>query len=109
MQSLDFCENTISLAPFADKWKAFGWNVLEIDGHNHDELREAFKTAKASEEKPTVIIANTVKGKGVSFMENDILWHYRFPHDGEEYDTALKELNAVKPDGVVDPYEGGAK
>jgi transketolase len=109
MQSLDFCENTLSLAPFAEKWKAFGWNVLDIDGHNHDELRAAFAKAKESTDKPTVIIANTVKGKGVSFMEFDILWHYRFPHEGEEYDGALKELHAAMPEGVVDPYEGGTK
>ena len=104
MQSLDFCENTLSLAPFAEKWKAFGWNVLNIDGHNHDELRTALNMAKQSAEKPTVIIANTVKGKGVSFMEFDILWHYRFPHEGEEYDGALKELHETMPEGVVDPY-----
>ncbi len=109
MQSLDFCENTLSLAPFAEKWKSFGWNVLDIDGHNHDELRAAFAKAKESAEKPTVIIANTVKGKGVSFMEFDILWHYRFPHEGEEYDGALKELYAKMPDGVVDPYKEKSK
>lgn len=109
MQSLDFCENTLTLVPFAEKWKAFGWNVLEIDGHNHDELRSAFAKAKESKDKPTVIIANTVKGKGVSFMEFDILWHYRFPHEGEEYDGALKELHAARPKGVVDPYEEEVK
>ena len=109
MQSLDFCENTLSLAPFAEKWNAFGWNVLDIDGHNHDELRAAFAKAKESTDKPTVIIANTVKGKGVSFMEFDILWHYRFPHEGEEYDGALKELHAAMPEGVVDPYGEGTK
>ena len=109
MQSLDFCENTLSLAPFAEKWRAFGWNVLDIDGHNHDELRAAFAKAKESTDKPTVIIANTVKGKGISFMEFDILWHYRFPHEGEEYDGALKELHAAMPDGVVDPYEEASK
>ena len=109
MQSLDFCENTLSLAPFAEKWKAFGWNVLDIDGHNHDELRAALNAAKQSTDKPTVIIANTVKGKGVSFMEFDILWHYRFPHEGEEYDGALKELHAAMPEGVVDPYGEGTK
>lgn len=109
MQSLDFCENTLSLAPFAEKWKAFGWNVLDIDGHNHDELRAALAKAKESTDKPTVIIANTVKGKGVSFMEFDILWHYRFPHEGEEYDGALKELYAAMPEGVVDPYGEASK
>lgn len=104
MQSLDFCENTIKLSPFADKWKAFGWNALRIDGHDHAALRRAFEDAKISD-KPTVIIADTVKGKGISFMEFDILWHYRFPHDGWEYDGALKELNDAMPEGVTDPYE----
>ena len=105
MQSLDYCENTLSLSPFAKKWEAFGWNVFDIDGHNHDEIRRALNEAKKSIDKPTVIIANTVKGNGISFMENDILWHYRFPHEGEEYDGALKELHASMPEGVKDPYE----
>ncbi len=109
MQSLDYCENTMSLAPFAKKWEAFGWNVYDIDGHNHDELRNALNDAKKSQDKPTVIIANTVKGNSISFMENDILWHYRFPHEGEEYDGALKELHAAMPEGVKDPYEEESK
>ena len=108
MQSLDFCENTIKLNPFADKWRSFGWNVIEIDGHSHSELKNAFETAKCVKGAPTVIIANTVKGKGISFMENDILWHYRFPHDGWEYDTALEELHKSMPDGITDPYESEA-
>lgn len=105
MQSLDFCENTISLSPFADKWKAFGWNVIDIDGHDHDALRDAFNRAKESVYKPTVVIANTTKGKGISFMENDILWHYRFPHEGEEHDTAVAELRVQMPEGTADIYE----
>ena len=109
MQSLDFCENTLSLSPFEKKWEAFGWNVLSIDGHDHDEIRNALNEAKKSVDKPTVIIANTVKGNGISFMENDILWHYRFPHEGEEYDGALRELHAAMPEGVKDPYEEEAK
>lgn len=104
MQSLDFCENTLALEDFGAKWRAFGWRVIELDGHNHDALRAALLNTENSECKPTVIIANTVKGKGVSFMENDILWHYRFPHDGWEYDCAVSELWAVKPEGVKDPY-----
>ena len=98
MQSLDFCENTIALAPFGDKWRAFGWNVIETDGNDTDALETAFAQAKtnAGSEKPTVIIANTIKGKGVSFMENNILWHYRTPQ-GEEYEAALKELEAQRP------------
>lgn len=102
MQSLDFCENTIELENFGDKWRAFGWNVIEINGNDHDELKMAF--TKVGGNKPTVIIANTIKGCGVSFMENDILWHYRFPHDGWEYDEAVTELHRVKPEGVEDPY-----
>ena len=95
MQSLDFCENTLSLAPFADKLRAFGLHVLDIDGHDHSALKAAFHAAKESV-RPTVIIANTIKGKGVSFMENDILWHYRIPQ-GDEYDAAVAELEAQKP------------
>ena len=98
MQSLDFCENTIALEPFTDKWRAFGWNVLQVDGHDVAALQAAFAQAKANRGtgKPTVIIAETTKGKGVSFMENDILWHYRTPQ-GEEYEAALKELEAQRP------------
>ena len=98
MQSLDFCERTIALEPFADKWAAFGWNVLRADGHSIEALQAAFAQAKANRGtgKPTVIIAETTKGKGVSFMENDILWHYRTPQ-GEEYEAALKELEAQRP------------
>lgn len=108
MQSLDFCENTLELEDFGAKWKAFGWNVIEVNGNSHEELREAFRQAdrnsRADSHRPTVIIANTIKGYGVSFMQNDILWHYRFPHDGWEYDCAVNELHRNKPDGVEDPY-----
>ena len=95
MQSLDFCENTLKLHSLADKWKAFGWNVIDIDGHNHDELKSAYNQAKEHKGSPTVVIANTIKGKGISFMENDILWHYRTPQ-GEEYDAAVAELEAQR-------------
>jgi transketolase len=98
MQSLDFCEKTLGLEPFGDKWRAFGWNVIEVDGHDVDALKAAFAAAQANlgSGRPTVVIALTVKGKGVSFMENDILWHYRTPQ-GEEYEAALKELEAQRP------------
>lgn len=108
MQSLDFNENTLELENFGDKWRAFGWNVIEINGNDHAELKSAFAMADdyfAKEpHKPTVIIANTIKGYGVSFMQNDILWHYRFPHDGWEYDGAVTELHEKMPEGVTDPY-----
>ena len=98
MQSLDFCENTIALEPFADKWGDFGWHVQVVDGHDVDALKAAFDNAKANlgSGKPSLIMAETTKGKGVSFMENDILWHYRTPQ-GEEYAAALKELEAQRP------------
>lgn len=103
MQSLDFCTKTLSTTPLAGIWQSFGWNVIEIDGNNHEQCLDALKNGTVKG-KPTVIIANTIKGKGIPFMENDILWHYRFPHDGWEYDTAVTELHKIKPDGVTDPY-----
>ncbi len=103
MQSMDFCEKTIELGDFAGKWRAFGWNVLEINGNNHAALKAAF-AEQFDNGRPKVIIANTVKGYGVDFMENDILWHYRFPHDGWEYDQAVARLHKAKPADVVDPY-----
>lgn len=98
MQSLDFCENTIALEPFADKWRDFGWLVRVVDGHDVEALRAACEWAKGNlgTGKPSLIMAETTKGKGVSFMENDILWHYRTPQ-GEEYEAALKELEALRP------------
>lgn len=104
MQSLDFVEKTISLAPLSEKWKAFGWNVIEIDGHNHHELKLAFDIAKKNVGKPSIILANTIKGKGISFMENNILWHYRYPHTGEEYNNSIDELRKNMPSGTIDPY-----
>lgn len=108
MQSLDFQENTLEMEDFGSKWRTFGWNVIEINGNNHEELKKAFRKAdeysKVEPHKPTVLIANTIKGYGISFMQNDILWHYRFPHNGWEYDCAVNELHKVKPEGVEDPY-----
>lgn len=108
MQSLDFNENTIEIEDFASKWRAFGWNAVEVNGNDHSELKRAFKQADelgtTQPHKPTVIIADTIKGCGVSFMENDILWHYRFPHDGWEYDGAVNEMHQSIPDGITDPY-----
>lgn len=103
MQSLDYCNNTLEV-DMATRWKGFGWNVIEVDGHNHDELRNVIKDTTNGTKKPTVVIAHTVKGKGISFMERDILWHYRFPHDGWEYNCAVNELHKIKPNGVEDPY-----
>lgn len=95
MQSLTFCEDTLSLAPLDKKFESFGYNVLSVDGHNHDELKKAFRTTFTNG-NPKLILANTIKGKGISFMENNILWHYRTPQ-GEEYEAAVKELEEQRP------------
>ena len=80
--------------PFDKKFEAFNWNVLSIDGHNFDEIKEAIDKAKETKGKPTVIIANTIKGKGVSFMENQAGWHGKAPND-EEYAVAMQDLEEV--------------
>lgn len=69
-------EDVMALEPFADKWKAFGFEVIEINGHDYDQLDAAFERAWAATEKPVLILANTVKGKGVDFMENNVVYHY---------------------------------
>lgn len=91
IQSLAPVSETVELEPFADKWRSFGWAVRESDGHNHGQLLDALSDLPAEDGRPTVVIAHTTKGKGVSFMENTVLWHYRCAK-GEEYEAALKEL-----------------
>lgn len=81
--------------PFREKWEAFGWNVHEADGHSFAELKEAFNKVKALKGKPSMIIAHTIKGRGVSFMEGRIEWHGK-PPTREEADRALKELGFSK-------------
>jgi len=92
IQSLGFTKDIINLEPLAEKMRAFHWHVIEIDGHNYSEIREALKETQKQNDKPTVIIAHTIKGKGVSFMENELIWHYRNPNE-EQYQLALKELS----------------
>lgn len=91
IQSLGYVKDICDLSPLADKFKAFNWNVVEIDGHNYDEIEMAFNIFKSERSKPTVIIANTIKGKGVRYMEGKLLWHYRNPND-EQLAQALEEL-----------------
>lgn len=79
--------------PFDQKFKSFGWNVITIDAHNVGEIKSAIENAKNCKEKPTVIIAKSVKGKGVSFMENNAAWHGSAPND-EQFETAMKELDS---------------
>ena len=94
MQAMGKREEVMSLEPFEEKWKSFGWNAKTVDGHNHKELTDAILECKHSN-KPNVIIARTIKGKGISFMENELVWHYR-PPMGEDYENAIKELEVLK-------------
>jgi transketolase len=91
IQSLDTVASTLALEPFLDKWQAFGWHVKEVDGHSHTQIHDALQGLPWERGKPSCLIAHTIKGKGVSFMEDSVLWHYRAPR-GEEYDRALQEL-----------------
>ena len=87
-------KDIMNIQPLAEKYRAFGWNVLEIDGHNLDEVDKAYAAAKAETNKPTAIIAKTVKGKGVSFMENLAEWHGKAPSK-ELVEKAIAEIDAV--------------
>ncbi len=93
IQSLAPVAETLALEPFADKWRAFGWGVAEVGGHDHAALRDLLDSVPVAAGRPTCVIAHTVKGKGVSFMENTVLWHYRTARH-EEFDAALRELEA---------------
>jgi len=89
-----YTENVMPLEPLKEKYESFGWHVLEIDGHNFEQIIDAVNEAKAIFEQPTVIIAHTIPGKGVSFMERDYLWHGK-PPTKEEGERALKELRTL--------------
>ena len=91
MQAMGFTKDILNLDSLIDKFKSFGFLVTQQDGHDYKMIRKAFSLPHMG--RPKAIIFDTIKGKGVSFMENDLLWHYRFPHDGEEYDNAKKELD----------------
>jgi transketolase len=91
IQGIAPVSQVIELEPFADKWTAFGWAVREVDGHDHEALRTALGAVPFAPGRPSCLIAHTTKGKGVSFMENTVLWHYRIPR-GAEFDAALAEL-----------------
>lgn len=90
IQALGNTKDIIDLEPLDEKWKSFGWHVQAIDGHNFEQISNALNSL--SSEIPNVIILHTIKGKGVSFMENQLLWHYRAPDD-REYRMALRELS----------------
>jgi len=84
-------ETLMRLEPLDQKFEAFGWKALSIDGHDFDQILDAIEEARAEKERPTVIVASTVKGKGVDFMENSVDWHYRSP-SAEQFERALAQL-----------------
>ncbi len=92
LQSDDFNSNIMNLEPIVDKLKAFNWFVIEIDGHDINQILHSFEKAKRMKGKPAVIVAHTIKGKGVSFMENHPKWHGSLAPNEEELSIALKEL-----------------
>jgi len=100
LQAMGKLDEIVGLESLAAKWKAFGWRVTEIDGHDLDRIREAFRNLPLEKEKPNCIIAHTIKGKGISFMENVPIWHYRQPKS-EEMQLACDELGLQLIEGVV--------
>lgn len=92
-------EDVMSLEPFSDKWTAFGWNVMSIDGNDMNELVKVLSKNTIVEGKPTLIIANTIKGKGVSFIENQASWHHGAPNP-DQYAKAIAELDAIINESV---------
>jgi transketolase len=93
IQSLDLVEKTLSLEPLADKFRAFGWSTVEVDGHDVTALRKVLDAAPLEPGRPTAVIGHTIKGKGVSWMEGKVLWHYKPPTE-DELVKALAELEA---------------
>ncbi len=91
LQIMGSVKDVVCVEPLVDKWAAFGWNVIECNGNSIPEVVAALEQAAATTDKPTVLVARTVKGKGVSFMENSIPWHSK-PISKDEFETAMREL-----------------
>jgi transketolase len=96
LQSLTTVDQTLGLEPLAAKFSAFGWSVREVDGHDHAALASALNATPWQAGMPSMLIAHTVKGKGVSFMENSVEWHYRSPGDAQ-LAQALAEVEGAQP------------
>jgi transketolase len=94
IQSFGSVKEVLDLDPFADKWRAFGWSVREVDGHDHREIVGALSSTPFTQAKPSVVIAHTIKGKGVSFMQGQLAWHYKSPN-AEQLARALAELGVA--------------
>lgn len=93
MQAMGFTKDVMPLDDLAEKWRCFGWDASDVDGHDHEKLRAAICASNSG--KPRCIVAHTVKGKGITFMENELLWHYRDPQ-GEWYGKAVRELEEAR-------------
>ena len=93
LQSIKSVAETLALEPFAEKWRSFGWDVVEIDGHDHQQIEKSI-LSNLKRNKPLCIIAHTTKGKGVSFMEDNNFWHYRSPQNQELRNAILEVKNA---------------
>ncbi len=91
LQAMEKSSEIINLEPLKAKWEAFGWNIKEVNGHNVEEIVSVLKNIPFEKGKPSCLVAHTIKGKGVSFMENEPRWHDKYPDD-EEYQKALNEL-----------------
>lgn len=100
-----FTEDVMKLEPIGKRWESFGWHVIEVDGHNIKEVMDAYDEAEKIKGKPTMIIAHTTKGKGVSFMEDKVEWHGVAPK-GEQIELALKELNMKPTKEQLEEAEG---
>ena len=94
-QALGYTRDVLDLAPLATKWEAFGWNAHEVDGHDVEALMTTLESLATTGGRPHVLMAHTVFGRGVSFMEGDIAWHY-LPMSDEQYATALSEVKERK-------------
>ena len=95
LQQGDLVSNTVTLQPLADKWRAFGWSVTEVDGHDIAALLQILGSVPLTSSKPTCVIARTCKGKGVSFMEGQVDWHHRVP-TRDEFEAAMRELGGAE-------------
>lgn len=93
-------EDVMNINPYKEKWEAFNWNVIEINGHNLKEISRALDSAKEFKNKPTLIIANTIKGKGISFMEDNYSWHGKAPSK-EQYEKAIIELENLSQEDYI--------
>jgi transketolase len=93
IQSLAHTKEALDLEPFRQKWEAFNWSVKEVDGHDFKEIVGALESLPFEKGKPSIVIAHTIKGKGVSFMENQVAWHYKSLDDPKDYQKALEEIN----------------